>query len=58
MAPPGHIVEHGLTRQMFHKPVDPRTEDYVNGRVRLIGAARHSCQACLVNSRRTFDDRQ
>jgi ABC-type phosphate transport system ATPase subunit len=21
-----------LTRQMFHKPVDPGTEDYVNGR--------------------------
>jgi phosphate transport system ATP-binding protein len=29
---PGHIVEQGRTQQMFHKPRDPRTEDYVNGR--------------------------
>jgi phosphate transport system ATP-binding protein len=29
---PGHIVESGLTEQMFNSPVDPRTADYVNGR--------------------------
>jgi len=29
---PGHIVESGLTTQVFGNPVDPRTEDYVNGR--------------------------
>ncbi|WP_254550563.1 phosphate ABC transporter ATP-binding protein [Catellatospora tritici] len=29
---PGRIVEHGSTEQMFNRPVDPRTEDYVNGR--------------------------
>ena len=29
---PGHIVESGLTDQMFNSPVDPRTSDYVNGR--------------------------
>ncbi len=29
---PGVIVEHGLTRQVFGEPNDPRTEDYVNGR--------------------------
>ena len=29
---PGHIVEAGLTEQVFGNPVDPRTEDYVNGR--------------------------
>ncbi|GAA2679007.1 phosphate ABC transporter ATP-binding protein [Actinoplanes palleronii] len=29
---PGHIVEAGDTGQMFGAPVDPRTEDYVNGR--------------------------
>jgi phosphate transport system ATP-binding protein len=29
---PGVIVEAGSTEQMFSKPVDPRTEDYVNGR--------------------------
>nr|WP_120321876.1 phosphate ABC transporter ATP-binding protein [Catellatospora citrea] len=29
---PGHIVEQGLTQRMFHRPRDPRTEDYVNGR--------------------------
>jgi len=29
---PGHIVESGLTEQVFGNPIDPRTEDYVNGR--------------------------
>jgi phosphate transport system ATP-binding protein len=29
---PGHIVEAGLTEQMFNNPVDERTADYVNGR--------------------------
>ena len=29
---PGHIVESGLTEQMFTNPADPRTNDYVNGR--------------------------
>jgi phosphate transport system ATP-binding protein len=29
---PGHIVEYGLTDQMFNSPVDPRTSDYVHGR--------------------------
>jgi phosphate transport system ATP-binding protein len=29
---PGHIVESGPTEQLFNSPVDPRTEDYVNGR--------------------------
>jgi phosphate transport system ATP-binding protein len=29
---PGHIVESGPTEQVFGAPVDPRTEDYVNGR--------------------------
>jgi phosphate transport system ATP-binding protein len=29
---PGHIVESGSTEQVFGAPVDPRTEDYVNGR--------------------------
>jgi phosphate transport system ATP-binding protein len=29
---PGHIVESGPTDQVFGSPVDPRTEDYVNGR--------------------------
>jgi phosphate transport system ATP-binding protein len=29
---PGHIVEAGATEQIFHAPVDPRTNDYVNGR--------------------------
>jgi phosphate transport system ATP-binding protein len=29
---PGHIVEAGLTEQVFGNPIDPRTEDYVNGR--------------------------
>jgi phosphate transport system ATP-binding protein len=29
---PGHIVESGPTERVFGSPVDPRTEDYVNGR--------------------------
>ena len=29
---PGHIVEFGPTESMFTQPVDPRTNDYVNGR--------------------------
>jgi phosphate transport system ATP-binding protein len=29
---PGHIVESGLTEQMFDNPSDPRTADYVHGR--------------------------
>jgi phosphate transport system ATP-binding protein len=29
---PGHIVESGLTEQLFENPVDPRTADYVHGR--------------------------
>jgi phosphate transport system ATP-binding protein len=29
---PGHIVEAGLTVQLFDDPHDPRTADYVNGR--------------------------
>ena len=29
---PGRIVEAGSTEQMFTNPVDPRTNDYVNGR--------------------------
>ena len=29
---PGRIVEASSTDQMFNNPVDPRTEDYVNGR--------------------------
>jgi len=29
---PGGIVEHGETSQVFNNPVDPRTNDYVNGR--------------------------
>jgi len=29
---PGFIVEHGLTNDMFGRPQDPRTADYVNGR--------------------------
>ena len=29
---PGHVVEFGLTKQLFTVPTDPRTEDYVNGR--------------------------
>jgi phosphate transport system ATP-binding protein len=29
---PGHIVEQGLTKQVFGSPRDPRTADYVGGR--------------------------
>jgi phosphate transport system ATP-binding protein len=29
---PGHIVEAGPTEQLFGNPVDPRTNDYINGR--------------------------
>ncbi|MFM7744766.1 MAG: phosphate ABC transporter ATP-binding protein [Actinomycetota bacterium] len=29
---PGHLVESGLTSQMFTTPADKRTEDYVQGR--------------------------
>jgi len=29
---PGHLVESGLTSQMFTTPTDKRTEDYVQGR--------------------------
>ncbi|MFF7156549.1 ATP-binding cassette domain-containing protein [Streptomyces sp. NPDC008139] len=29
---PGVIVEHGPTDDMFNRPQDPRTSDYVNGR--------------------------
>jgi phosphate transport system ATP-binding protein len=29
---PGAIVEQGLTSDLFERPVDPRTADYVNGR--------------------------
>jgi phosphate transport system ATP-binding protein len=29
---PGRIVEEGPTLEMFRSPVDPRTNDYVNGR--------------------------
>jgi phosphate transport system ATP-binding protein len=32
MGTPGQIVEAGATEQIFGDPVDPRTEDYVNGR--------------------------
>jgi phosphate transport system ATP-binding protein len=28
----GEMVEYGLTRQMFTKPADKRTEDYITGR--------------------------
>jgi phosphate transport system ATP-binding protein len=28
---PGHVVEFGSTEQVFNMPVDPRTNDYVNG---------------------------
>jgi phosphate transport system ATP-binding protein len=28
---PGHVVEFGLTEQVFNQPVDSRTNDYVNG---------------------------
>ena len=29
---PGHIVEAGLTSDVFGNPKDQRTNDYVNGR--------------------------
>jgi phosphate transport system ATP-binding protein len=29
---PGHIVESGMTEQVFENPHDPRTADYVHGR--------------------------
>ena len=29
---PGHVVEFGNTEQLFHGPIDPRTNAYVNGR--------------------------
>ena len=29
----GHLVEYGPTREMFMKPKDPRTEDYISGRL-------------------------
>jgi phosphate transport system ATP-binding protein len=29
---PGRVVEHGATADMFERPVDPRTRDYVEGR--------------------------
>lgn len=28
---PGHVVEFGRTEQVFEQPIDPRTNDYVNG---------------------------
>jgi phosphate transport system ATP-binding protein len=28
---PGRVVEFGSTDDVFNKPVDPRTNDYVNG---------------------------
>ncbi|MEO3936343.1 phosphate ABC transporter ATP-binding protein [Dermatophilaceae bacterium Soc4.6] len=29
---PGRVIEHGLTTDIFERPVDSRTNDYVNGR--------------------------
>ncbi len=29
---PGRVIEHGWTDDVFERPVDRRTEDYVNGR--------------------------
>jgi len=29
---PGQIVEVGSTKDMFERPIDQRTSDYVNGR--------------------------
>lgn len=29
----GHLIEHGPTRKMFMTPADPRTEDYISGRL-------------------------
>jgi phosphate transport system ATP-binding protein len=28
---PGRVVEFGATEDVFNKPIDPRTNDYVNG---------------------------
>lgn len=28
----GEIIEHGATREVFHRPTDKRTEDYITGR--------------------------
>ena len=28
---PGHVVEFGKTESVFNQPIDPRTNDYVNG---------------------------
>ncbi len=28
----GELIEFGLTEQMFTKPSNPRTEDYITGR--------------------------
>jgi phosphate transport system ATP-binding protein len=28
---PGHVVEFGKTETVFNQPIDPRTNDYVNG---------------------------
>lgn len=30
---PGHVVESGPTETMFGSPVNPRTADYVHGRI-------------------------
>ena len=30
---PGYVVEFGETQQIFYGPIDPRTNEYVNGRV-------------------------
>jgi phosphate transport system ATP-binding protein len=29
---PGYVVEYGDTQQIFYGPIDPRTNEYVNGR--------------------------
>jgi phosphate transport system ATP-binding protein len=29
---PGHVVEYGLTNDIFHEPKEQRTDDYVHGR--------------------------
>jgi len=29
---PGRVIEHGLTTDVFERPIDSRTNDYVNGR--------------------------
>jgi phosphate transport system ATP-binding protein len=28
----GEIIEHGVTEEIFHRPLDKRTEDYITGR--------------------------